>query len=159
MKPKPEVNNITQLPPNDTALDQPNADTTTTSAKSLKPSKKPKYEIRQLSTTLQLNKKDRMLYVPLQFRAYENFGLLDTGAIQSALSEAELRRILTAHPAALLEELPAPEFKVQIANGNIVPVRKQVLLRFFIGGKIFEETFMVLSTNRNILMGMFFFKK
>ena len=59
----------------------------------------------------------------------------DTGAIQSALSEAELRRILTAHPAALLQELPAPEFKVQIANGNIVPVRKQVLLRFFIGKK------------------------
>ena len=121
--------------------------------------KKPKYEIRQLSATLQLNKKDKMLYVPLQFREYENFGLLDTGAIQSALSEAELRRILTAHPAALLQELPAPEFKVQIANGNIVPVRKQVLLRFFIGGKIFEETFMVLPTMGNILIGMSFFKK
>ena len=100
-----------------------------------------------------------MLYVPLQFREYENFGLLDTGAIQSALSEAELRRILTAHPAALLQELPAPEFKVQIANGNIVPVRKQVLLRFFIEGKIFEETFMVLPTMGNILIGMSFFKK
>ena len=112
-----------------------------------------------MSATLQLNKKDKMLYVPLQFREYENFGLLDTGAIQSALSEAELRRILTAHPAALLQELPAPEFKVQIANGNIVPVRKQVLLRFFIGGKIFEETFMVLPTMGNILIGMSFFKK
>ena len=70
-----------------------------------------------------------MLYVPLQFRADENFGLLDTGAIQNALSEAELRRLLSAHPAALLQELPAPEFKVQIANGNIVQVKKQVLLR------------------------------
>ena len=66
-----------------------------------------------------------MLYVPLQFREYENFGLLDTGAIQSALSEAELRRILTAHPAALPQEHPAPEFKVQNANGNIVPVRNK----------------------------------
>ena len=100
-----------------------------------------------------------MLYVPLQFREYENFGLLDTGAIQSALSEAELRRILAAHPAALLQELPTPEFKVQIANGNIVPVKKQVLLRFFIGGKIFEETFMVLPTMGNVLIGMSFFKK
>ena len=159
MKPRPQVNNINQPPPNDTAFNQPNADTTTTSAKLPKIPKKPRYEIRQLSATLQLNKKDRMLYVPLQFRAYENFGLLDTGAIQSALSEAELRRILTAHPAALLEELPAPEFKVQIANGNIVPVRKQVLLRFFIGGKIFEETFMVLPTMGNILIGKSFFKK
>ena len=100
-----------------------------------------------------------MLYVPLQFRAYENQGLLDTGAIQSAMSENELRRILQAHPAAQLEEYPAPDFKVQIANGSIVPVRKQVLLRFFIGGKVFEETFMILPTMGNILIGMSFFKK
>ena len=100
-----------------------------------------------------------MLYVPLQFREYENQGLLDTGAIQSTMSENELRRILQAHPAAQLEEYPAPDFKVQIANGNIVLVRKQVLLRFFIGGKIFEDTFMILPTMGNILIGMSFFKK
>ena len=75
------------------------------------------------------------------------------------MSENELRRILQAHPAAQLEEYPAPDFKVQIANGNIVPVRKQVLLRLFIGGKIFEETFMILPTMVNILIGMTFFKK
>ena len=75
------------------------------------------------------------------------------------MSENELRRILQAHPAAQLEENPAPDFKVQIANGNIVPVRKQVLLRFFIGEKIFEETFMILPTMGNILIGMSFFKK
>ena len=61
-----------------------------------------------------------MLYVPLQFRAYENQGLLDTCAIQSAMSENELRRILQAHPAAQLEKYSAPDFKVQIANGSIV---------------------------------------
>ena len=115
--------------------------------------------IQVLTATLQLNKKDKMLYVPLQFRAYENHGLLDTGAIRSAMSEDELRRILSAHPAALLEEYPAPDFKIQIANGSIVPVRKQVLLRFFIGGKVFEETFMILPTMGNILIGMSFFKK
>ena len=100
-----------------------------------------------------------MLYVPLQFREYENQGLLDTGAIQSAMCENELRRILQAHPAAQLEEHPATDFKFRIANGNIVPVRKQVLLWFFIGGKIFEETFMILSTMGNILIGLSFFKK
>ena len=115
--------------------------------------------IKPLTATLQLDKRNKMLYVPLQFRAYENLGLLDTGAIQSAMSENELRRILQAHPAAQLEEYPAPDFKVQIANGSIVPVRKQVLLRFFIGGKVFEETFMILPTMGNILIGMSFFKK
>ena len=74
----------------------------------------------------------------------------DTVAIQSATSENELGRILTAEPAALLEEYSAPEFKDSIANGTIVPVRKQVLLQFFIGGKVFEETFMILPTMGNI---------
>ena len=67
-----------------------------------------------------------MLFVPLQFNNYENQGLLDTGAVQSALSEAELRKITAAHPEAVLDELPPPNFKVQIANGNLVPIRKQV---------------------------------
>ena len=59
------------------------------------------------------------------------------------MSENDLRRILQAHPAAQLEEYPAPDIKIQIANGSIVPVRKQVLLRFFIGGNMFEETFLI----------------
>ena len=100
-----------------------------------------------------------MLYVLLQFRAYENYGLLDTGAIQSAMSENKLRRILQAHPAAQLKEYPAPDFKVQTANGSIVPVRKQVLLRFFIGRNVFEETFTILPTMGNFQLGMSFFKK
>ena len=57
--------------------------------------------IHLLSATLQLNKKSRMLYIPLYFQQYDNHGLLDTGAIQSALSEDELRRILSTHIAAL----------------------------------------------------------
>ena len=58
-----------------------------------------------------------MLYVPLQFRQYENHGLLDTGAIQSAMSEDELRRITAANPAALLEEYTAPDFNVRLQTG------------------------------------------
>ena len=65
-----------------------------------------KTEIHVLSPTLHLNKKDKMLYVPLQFDKYENSALLNTGAIQSAMSEAELRKITTAHPEAILQELP-----------------------------------------------------
>ena len=99
-----------------------------------------------------------MLFVPLQFNNYENQGLLDRGAVQSALSEAELRKIVAAHPEAVLDELLPPNFKVQIANGILVPIRKQVLLRFFIAGKVFEEAFLVLPTMGTILIGMSFFE-
>ena len=141
-----------------TLPDLPNEDEQPASLKPNSPPKKPKYEIRQLSATLRLNKKDNMLYVPLQFREYENFGLLDTGAIQSALSEAELRHILRAHLSALLQELPSPEFRVQIANGNIVPVRKQVLLRFFIGWQSLRRIIHG-SPDNGEFIGMSFFKK
>ena len=118
-----------------------------------------KTEIHVLSPTLHLNKKDKMLYVPLQFDKYKNHALLDTCAIQSAMSEAELRKITTAHPEAILQELPPPNFKIQIANGNLVPVRKQVLLRFYVAGKVYEETFLILPTMGTILIGMSFFEK
>ena len=106
-----------------------------------------------------LNKKDKMLFVPLQFNNFENQGLLDTGAVQSAISESELRKITAAHPEAVLDELLPPNFKVQIANANLVRIRKQVLLRFFIAGKVFEEVFLVLPTMGTILIGMSFFEK
>ena len=148
MKRSTEANNIEPVRQDDTPPKLSNDDKQPTSSKSHNPTKKPKYEIRQLIATLQLNRKDKMLYVPLQFHEYENFGLLDTGAIQSALSEAELRRVLSAHPAALLQELPAPEFKVQIANGSIVPVRKQVLLRKNIHGSPNHGK----CTHRNVIL-------
>ena len=118
-----------------------------------------KTEVHVLSPTLHLNKKGKMLYVPLQFDKYENHALLDTGAIQSAMFEAELRKITTAHPEAILQKLPPPNVKIQIANGNLVPVRKQDLLRFYVAGKVFEETFLILPTMGTILIGMSFLEK
>ena len=100
-----------------------------------------------------------MLFISIHFAEYEKQALLDTGAIQSATSQTELHNILTTHPMALTEKMPAPEFKVQIANGDLVSVRKQVLLRFFIADKQFEEMFMILTTMGNILTGMSFFKQ
>ena len=83
-----------------------------------------KTEIHVLSPTLHLNKKDKMLHVPLQFHNYENHALLDTGAIQSAKSEAELRKITTAPPEAILQELqnpPPPEFQNSNSEWKLSP--------------------------------------
>ena len=71
-----------------------------------------KTKIHVLSPTLHLNKKDKMLYVRLQFDKYENHAILDTGAIQSAMSEAKLRTITTAlsrsHPSRITYPPPPP---------------------------------------------------
>ena len=43
--------------------------------------------------------------------------------------QAELRKITTAQPNALIQKLPSPDFKIQLSNGNLVKVTKQVLQR------------------------------
>ena len=60
---------------------------------------------------------------------------------------------------ALIKTMPAPAFKVQTANGKIVPVSRQSLFRFSIADKQFEETFKLLPTMGNILIGMSTFKQ
>ena len=97
--------------------------------------------------------------MPLQFESYKNVCLVERGAVQSALAETELRKILTAYSKALLQELPSSTFKIQISKGDIVPVRKQVSLRFTRAGKISEKPFMVLTTMGNIFNGMIFLRK
>ena len=76
-----------------------------------------------------------MLFVPLHFNTYKHHGPLDTGAVQSERSKAELRKITAAYP---IRPRPTsnPNFRVQIGNGTLVPIRKQILLRFFIAGKV-----------------------
>ena len=61
---------------------------------------------------------------------YEANTLLDTGAVQSAMSVSELRKVINAHSEVALREIPAPESKLQIANGNLVKDLKHVFLRF-----------------------------
>ena len=113
------------------------------------------------SPTLHLNKRDKMLYIPLYFNKYENNALLDTGAIQSAMSEAEQQKKQRPTLRLSQENNPphSPNSGIQFANGNLVPVRKQVLLRFYVAGKVFEETFFILPTMGTILIGISFFEK
>ena len=130
-----------------------------TKKKPIRKASSPTTEVGPMTATLRLNKDNRRLYIPLEFEYYEISAPLDTGALQSTLSENKLRRIITPHPSALLDELPAPEYRVHNVNGNFAPVRKQVILRFLLVGRNFEEQFMVLPTKSNIFIGMSFFKK
>ena len=62
---------------------------------------------------------------------YEANAFLDNGEVEIEMSKAELRELTTAHLNALIQEMPAPDFKTQNANGYLVKVTKQVLFRFF----------------------------
>ena len=119
----------------------------------------PTTDLKPPTTTIWLNKSDRMLFIRLRFNQYRNSVLLATGAIQSALSEKDLSRIVASHPCALLDEYPASDYSIRIPKGNIVPVRKQSLVNFFLAGRIVLEQSLLLPTMGIILIGMPFFKK
>ena len=62
-------------------------------------------------------------------------------------------------PCSTSGRIPSPGFQSPNCKREHCPGPKQVLLRVFIGGNVFEETFMILPTMGNILIGMFFLEK
>ena len=63
-----------------------------------------------LSTNLPLKNKRKMLYFPMDFGELNIEGLIDTGALSSAIPDADLRKILLLAPHTILNEGPLPEF-------------------------------------------------
>ena len=68
---------------------------------------------------------------------------------------SELRKVAVTHTKTVLRELPAPEFKRQNANSNLVKVKKQVPQQFFSHWS-FDEIFLILPSMRKVLIGMSF---
>ena len=66
--------------------------------------------------------------------------MLPYNLIAMETKHAELRKITTVHPEAVLQGHPTPKFKIQIAHGILVPVSKQEVLRFHFAGEVFKET-------------------
>ena len=93
---------------------------------------------------------------PPGFNMYKTNALLDTGAVHSAMTEAEHPKITTAHPNALLQEMPALVFEIQIANGKLVKVKKQVFTPFAVAERSFKDTLLVLPTMGMVPIGMSF---
>ena len=65
-----------------------------------------------LTTNLGLKYKRRMLYFPMDFGELTLDGLVDTGALSSAIPEADLRKIRLLAPQSIVKEGPAPNFQI-----------------------------------------------
>ena len=46
-------------------------------------------------------------------------GLVDRGALASAIPEADLRKIRLLAPQSIINEGPAPNFQMMVANGQL----------------------------------------
>ena len=72
-----------------------------------------------LSTNLPLGNNRKMLNLKLDFGELNIDGLIDTSALLSAISEADLPRIRIMAPNTVLNEGPLPEFHFVVANGQL----------------------------------------
>ena len=94
-----------------------------------------------LSTNLTLKKKRHMYYFPMDFEKLTLDGLFDTGALTSAISEADLNKIKLLSNEAIKDTGPAPNFQIMVANGQLERPIGTVLLEFEVADFQFQKKF------------------
>ena len=112
-----------------------------------------------LSSNLPLKNKLKMLYFPMDFGELNIDGLIDTGALSSAIPEADLRKIRLLAPHTILNEGPPPEFQIMVANGQLESPIATVELQFEVGDITFREKFIVMTNLTSPLIGILFLQR
>ena len=112
-----------------------------------------------LTTNLGLKYKRRMLYFPMDFGELTLDGLVDTGALSSAIPEADLRKIRLLAPQSIIKEGPAPNFQIMVANGQLETPKSTVELKFEVGDINFHEIFIVMEKLTSPLIGLSFLQR
>ena len=57
--------------------------------------------------------------VPRDVEAHETHALLDTGEVRNAITLSDIRIVTSAQRKAVQQELTAPDFQIQVANGKV----------------------------------------
>ena len=112
-----------------------------------------------LTTNLGLKYKRRMRCFPMDFGELTLDGLVDTGALSSAIPEADLRKIRLLAPQSIVKEGPAPNFQIMVANGQLETPKSTVELKFEVGDIEFHEIFIVMEKLTSPLIGLSFLQR
>ena len=81
------------------------------------------------------------------------------GALSSAISEADPRKIRLLAPQSIVKEGPAPNFQIIVANGQLETPKSTVDFKFEIGDIEFLETFIVMEKLTIPLFGFSFLQR
>ena len=109
-------------------------------------------------SAINLKKKRKMLFAPMDFNNISVDALVDSGALVNCLPESEFQKIKTVSPDNILKEMDPPTFKLQVANGEIETPTKTVQLQFELGDWTFKETFIVATKMTGPILGLTFLK-
>ena len=112
-----------------------------------------------LSTSINLKCKKRMLYFPMDFGELTIDGLIDTGALSSAIPEMDLRKIRLLSPQSVIREGPPPNFQIMVANGQLETPKSTIELKFEVGDIEFHEIFIVMEHLTGPIIGLMFLQR
>ena len=112
-----------------------------------------------LSTSINLKCKKRMLYFPMDFGELTIDGLIDTGALSSAIPEMDLRKIRLLSPQSVIREGPPLNFQIMVANGQLETPKSTIELRFEVGDIEFHEIFIVMENLTGPIIGLMFLQR
>ena len=112
-----------------------------------------------LTTNLGLKYKRRMLQFPMDFGELTLDGLVDTGALSSAIPESDLRKIRLLAPQSIVKEGPAPNCQIMVANEQLETPKSTVELKFEVGDIEFHEIFIVMEKLTSPLIGLSFLQR
>ena len=86
-------------------------------------------------------------------------GLIDTGALTSAISEQDLNKIKLLANEAIKETGPPPNFQIMVANGQLEVPIGTVLLEFEVADFMLKENFIIMKNLPNPLIGLCFLRR
>ena len=86
-------------------------------------------------------------------------GLIDTGALSSAIPEADLRKIRLLAPQSIVKEEPAATFQIMVANGQLETPKSTVELKFEVGDIEIHELFKVMENPTGPFIGLMFLQR
>ena len=109
-----------------------------------------------MSTSLTLKRKRHMYYMPMDFEKLTLDGLIDTGALTSAISEQDLNKIKLLANEAIKDTGPPPNFQIMVANGQLEVPIGTVLLEFEVADFMLRENFIIMKNLPKPLIGLCF---
>ena len=83
-------------------------------------------------------------------------GLIDIGALTSAISEQDLNKIKLLANEAIKETGPPPKFQIMVANGQLEVTIGTVLLEFEVADFMLKENFFIMKNLPSPLIGLCF---
>ena len=86
-------------------------------------------------------------------------GLIETGALSSAVPKKDLRKIRLLSPQSDIGEGPQPNFQIIVANGQLKSPTCTIELKFEIDDIEFQEIFIVMENLSGPIIGLLFLQR